>query len=62
MKFVYRKRRTCPSRSILVYRINYGKAQAVMAPKAFTEEELERFIEGMPKKDEKGKGKSKTRQ
>ncbi len=35
------------------------KAQVEMAPKSFTEEELNKFIGGLPKKDEKEKAKSK---
>ncbi len=35
------------------------KAQVELAPNAFTEEELEKFIGGLPKKDEKAKGKPK---
>ena len=35
------------------------KAQVELAPNAFTEEELEKFIGGLPKKDEKAKAKSK---
>jgi general secretion pathway protein D len=35
------------------------KAQAELAPKSFTEEELNKFINGLPKKDEKEKGKAK---
>lgn len=35
------------------------KAQADMAPNSFTEEELEKFVGGLPKKEEKQKGKPK---
>ena len=35
------------------------KAQMELAPKSFTEEELNKFINGLPKKDDKEKGKAK---